>query len=407
MNKKTTIHRRDFIRSSAAAATLATAASRSRIIGANDRIRLGVIGTGGRATHLSLQVNRLKRTEWVAVADIWATRCNQWEERVKAKVDKYSDYGKLLDRKDIDGVIVGTLDHVHAQITIDACRAGKDVYVEKPMTSLPEQGPEVVRAVRETKRIVQVGMQQRSIPYFVEAKQRFIDTGLIGDVHMVRTIWNKNAGYTVRVPPGMEKKPADLDWEACLAWLPKIPWDPKRYFNRFAYWDFSTGGMTGGLFVHMVDVAHWYLNLKKCDYASGLGGIYHFRDGRDTPDNINLVLKYPKKVNITFEATITDFAGREVTDIVFMGTGGRLSIFRRGYRFIAAPGSAREGEEYTHYGPYGSSAEHLANWLDCMESRRRPNADAVEGHYSAMACHIGNLAYREKSCIRWRKEWDV
>ena len=366
---------------------------------------MGVIGTGQRATHLSKQVNQLDRTEWVAVADIWDERCRRWQKEVGAEVAVYSDYRSLLDRSDIDGVIIGTFDHVHAQITAEVCRAGKDVYVEKPMTSLPEQGAEVVKAVRETKRVVQVGMQQRSMPCFVEAKERFIDSGMIGDVHMVRTIWNKNAGYTVTVPPGMEQKPAKLDWEACLAWLPKTPWDPKRYFNRFAYWDFATGGMTGGLFVHMVDVAHWYLGLEKCDRASGLGGIYHFSDGRDTPDNINLLLQYPQGVNVTFEATITDFAGREVTDIVFMGTGGRLSIFRQGYTFLTAEG--RNSQEITHKGSYGSSVEHLANWLDCMASRKAPNATEVDGHYSAMACHIGNLAYQKNECIGWNKEWDV
>jgi predicted dehydrogenase len=397
------VTRRDFLSTSLAAGPVVSAAISRRVLGANDRIRLGVIGSGGRSQHLTSQVNQLEGFEWVAVSDVWEQRCRQWEEKAGVRVEKYQDYRKLLDRNDIDGVLVGTFDHVHAQITADACRAGKDVYVEKPMTSLPDQGLEVVQAVRETKRIVQVGMQQRSMPCFVEAKERFIDNGRIGDVHMVRTIWNKNAGYTVKVPSGMEKKPKDLDWEACLAWLPSIPWDPKRYFNRFAYWDFSTGGMTGGLFVHMVDVAHWYLGLQKCESAVGLGGIYHFTDGRDTPDNINLVVTYPNRVNITFEASITDLAGREVTDIVFMGTGGRLSIFRRGYRFITRGG----GEEISHTGSYGSSKEHLANWLDCMRSRKPANATEVDGHYSAMACHMGNVAYQKRTCITWQKEWDV
>lgn len=400
--QKKGMSRRTFIAGSAGV-TMATAASRSRILGANDRIRLGVIGSGSRVQSLSGQLNRVGGSEWVAVCDIWAQRCLQWENRVGAKVDKYSDHRKLLERNDIDAVLIGTFDHVHAPITIDACRAGKDVYVEKPMTSVPEQGPEVVKVVRDTQRVVQVGMQQRSIPYFVEAKQRFIDTGQIGDVHMVRTIWNKNAGYTVKVPPGMEQKPDDLDWEACLGWLPQIPWDPKRYFNRFAYWDFSTGGMTGGLFVHMVDVAHWYLGIQKPAYANGLGGIFHFDDGRDTTDNINLTLQYPEDINITFEATITDFAGREVTDIVFMGTGGRLSIFRTGYTFLSAGGD----EEISHHGPYGNSEQHLANWLDCIRSRKDPNATAVDGHYSSMACHVGNLAYKEKRTVQWQSSWDV
>jgi predicted dehydrogenase len=223
---------------------------------------------------------------------------------------------------------------------------------------------------------------------------------------MVRTIWNKNSGYTVEVPPGMENKPADLDWDSCLAWLPKIPWDPKRYFNRFAYWDFATGGMTGGLFVHMVDVVHWYLGLKRCQYATGLGGIYHFEDGRDTPDNINLTLKYPEGVNVTFEATITDFGAHELTDIVFMGTGGRLSVFRSGYTFLTPPVRGRS-REISRKGEYGSAREHLAEWLECMGTRKEPSANSVEGHYSAMACHVGNLAYRENKCVRWQKEWDV
>lgn len=400
------VTRRSFISSTVAATALTSAASSQKVLGANDRIRLGVIGTGGRSTAVASQISRVGGIEWVAAADIWPDRCDQWEKALDAKVDKYSDYRKLLDRNDIDGVLIGTFDHVHAQITIDACRAGKDVYVEKPMTSRPEQGIDVVKTVRETKRVVQVGMQQRSIPYFVEAKERFIDSGLLGDVHMVRTIWNKNAGYTVKYPPGMEQKPANLDWDACLAWLPKIPWDPKRYFNRFAYWDFATGGMTGGLFVHMVDVAHWYLGLKRCDFATGLGGIYHFEDGRDTPDNINLTLKYPEEVNITFEATITDFGAHEVTDIVFMGTGGRLSIFRTGYTFLAPP-VGQTSEEISHHGPYGSAIQHTANWLDCMRSRKDPAATAEDGHYSAMACHIGNMAYNEKACVAWKKEWDV
>jgi hypothetical protein len=112
---------------------------------------------------------------------------------------------------------------------------------------------------------------------------------------------------------------------------------------------------------------------------------------------------YPSRVNITFEASITDLAGSEVTDIVFMGTGGRLSIFRRGYTFVTRGG----GEEISHTGAYGTSKEHLANWLDCIRSRQQPNATEVDGHFSAMACHLGNLAYQTRSCVYWRKEWDV
>lgn len=386
--------------------TALTAYSALRILGSNDRIRLGVIGSGNRARYLMRVANEIGDIEWAAVSDIWDVSRDKAAETAGKPITSYPDYRSLLDRKDINGVIVGTFDHVHSQITVDACRSGKDVFVEKPMTSLPMQGHEVVRAVRETNRIVQVGMQQRSIPHFIEAKQRFFDSGLIGQVAMVRTIWNSNRGYLTPVPPGMERKPTDLDWDRCLAWLPKIPWDPKRYFNRFAYWDFSTGGQTGGLFVHMVDVVHWFLNIKKPSSAVALGGIYQYNDGRDTPDNINLILKYPEKINVTFEASITDLVRKESADIVFMGSGGRLYIFRYGYKFLPAKKNEHLGEITFEKGT-GSATTHVKNWLDCMRTRRQPNADVTAGHYSSMACHIGNIAYQEKNRVLWRNKWDV
>jgi predicted dehydrogenase len=399
------ISRRSFMASTVAATV--SAASARRVHGANDRIRLGIIGTGGRGSYLMREVNKIGGIQWVAVCDAWTVRRDQGAALAAAAgpgAAKDADYRKLLERKDIDGVIVATWDNTHARITIDACAAGKDVYVEKPMTSLPMQGHGVVKAAREHGRIVQVGMQQRSMANFIEARQRFFDTGLIGKVHMVRTIWNANSGYLTPVPAGMERKPEGLDWDSCLGDLPRIPWDPKRYFNRFAYWDLSSGGQTGGLFVHMVDVVHWYLNLLKPVAAVAGGGIYQYDDGRDTPDNINLILEYSEKLNVTFEATITDMIPEESADIVFMGTLGRLSIFRSGYRFLPSPANPTKGEVTGGRAPEGA---HLANWLECVKSRNQPNADAVAGHYSSMACHIGNIAYRQQTRVTWQKEWDL
>ncbi len=271
------------------------------------------------------------------------------------------------------------------------------------MTSLPMQGVDLVRAVRDTKRIVQVGMQQRSMAHFIEAKQRFFDTGLIG----TGRTWSAPSGTPTAAtsnagPAGMETKPAGLDWDACLGWLPKIPWDPKRYFNRFAYWDFSTGGQTGGLFVHMVDVVHWYLGLTRARAAVALGGIYQYNDGRDTPDNINAIVDYPQNLTVTFEATVTDMIPRDSAIIVFMGSGGRLSIFRHGYTFQHADTKRPD----ITAGPTPESA-HMANFLDCVRTRKQPNADAVSGHYSALACHIMNMAYKQGGRVVWDNNWDV
>lgn len=415
-----------------------TAASAARVLGANDRIRLGIIGAGGRGRAVMQHAVQAGEIEWTAICDAWDLRRDQAKEITGSEVESYSDYRELLNRNDVDGVIIATPDHWHSRMTVDACRAGKDVYVEKPMTSLPMQGHEVVQAQRETGRIIQVGMQQRSMPHFIEAKKRFFDSGMIGRVGMVRTVWNGNIGYNTPVPPGMEKKPEGLDWDAVLGWLPKKPWDPKMYFNRFAYWDFSSGGQTGGLFVHMVDVVHWYLGLRNALSAVAAGGIYDFPDGRDTPDNINLILEYPQRLNVTFEASLSTHANAHVTrqmgstrdiyeefsdflrdpevrkssmeaDIVFLGTGGRLSIFRRGYEFSPRPadGGPAVVKASAQAGDYLTNIGHMKNWLDCMRSRKRPHADAVEGHYSAMACHIGNIAYKEGRKVPWSMDWHV
>jgi len=379
-----------------------SAAAAVRAFGANNRIRLGLIGAGGRGNHLIRMANANGGIEWVAVCDAWDRRRDETSGRLGAPVKRYSDYRALLDHKDIDAVIVATWDHMHSRITCDACRAGKDVFVEKPMTSLPMQGVDVVNAVRDTHRVVQVGVQQRSHAHFIEARQKFFDSGAIGKVNMVRTYWNANTGYLEKPPAGMETRPEGLDWDTALGWLPKIPWDPKRYFNRFAYWDFSTGGQTGGLFVHLVDVVHWYLGLTRARSAVALGGIYLYNDGRDTPDNINGIVEYPDNLVVTFEATLTDMIGKESVDICFHGDRGRLSIFRQGYRFTPAEKGAPEVTG-------GTSPEeaHMGNFLDCVRTRKQPNADVVSGHYSALSCHLMNEAYKTGARAFWQHEWDV
>ncbi|MCX6623393.1 MAG: Gfo/Idh/MocA family oxidoreductase [Acidobacteria bacterium] len=381
----TVVSRRSFVAASW------TAASAARVPGANDRVQLGIIGSGARGQYLMKRANQAGGLQWVGVCDAWDRRRDEAAALSGAEPRKYGDYRRLLDEKQLDGVIVATWDNNHAQLTIDACRAGKDVYVEKPLTSRPEQGPPLVKAVRETGRIVQVGVQQRNTPHFAEARERFVASGLLGRVHMVRTVWNNNAGYLYRPPAGMEQQPAGLDWNACLGSLPKIPWDPKRFFNRYAYLDLCCG-QTGGLFVHMIDVVQWYLGISKPASVVARGGIFQYADGRDTPDNVNLILEYPEKLTVTFEASLTDGVQEENADIVF----------REGYRFIPA-GKTKESQISVPW----TRDRHIDNWLDCIRSRKQPNATVDQGHFSAMACHMGNIALASRSPVTWRKEWDI
>jgi len=380
-----------------------TAASAGRIIGANNRIRLGVIGTGGRGRYLMSNANKTASgIQWVAIADAYDLQRDRAEDAAGTKVDKYADYRNVLDRKDIDAVIIATWDQAHCEMAVAACEAGKDLYVEKPLTLHPMEGHQIVKAVRQHKRVLQTGTQQRTYPHFIEAKERFIDSGKIGRITMVRTIWNGNGAYRNQKPPaGMTQKPPGLDWDVCQAPLPKVPWDAKRYFNHYVYWDYSTNAQMGGLFVHMVDVAHWYLKVDKPLAAVCMGGIYLGHEGRDTADNINSIVEYPGGLLVTFEANVTDMLAKENADIVFMGTGGRLHIFRYGYRYLPA----EKGAEPIIAG--ATPELHVANWLDCMRSRKPAACDENAGHYSAMACHICNISYKEKRRVEWREEWNV
>jgi len=380
------------------------AASAARVLGANDRIRLGLIGAGGRGRYLMSNALKTKGAEiqWVAVADAWDLQCERAEKVAGSPLQKYADYRALLDRRDLDAVVIATWDNTHCRITVDACQAGKDVYLEKPMSLHPMEGHQIVRAVRRHKRILQTGTQQRSYPHFIEAKERFFASGRIGKVTMVRCIWNGNAAYRNQAPPpGFQQKPPGLNWDLCQGDLPKLPWNPKRYFNHYVYWDYSTNAMMGGLFVHMVDVVHDYLGIFRPAAAFCSGGILLDKQDRDTPDNINAIVEYPNGLLVTFEGNVTDMIPEEAQNIVFMGTEGRLSIFRWGYRFQPAERGAAA------ITAPASPELHVANWLDCVRNRTKPRCDEIAGHYSAMACHLSNLSFRQKRRIQWRPEWDV
>jgi predicted dehydrogenase len=388
------------------ALSAATAAASTRIVGAADRLRIGIIGSGARGQLLMRYLNQAGGADWVAVADLYNARRDEAETIAGHSLEKFCDYRRLLERKDIDGVIIATPDHWHARMLLDAVRAGKDVYCEKPMAPTPAQGVAIVKAVKEAKRIVQTGTQQRSLPVIREAKEKFIDTGLIGTVTMVHCYWNQNFGYVIpdkvlAMLPGMKTKPDELDWNAWLGPLPKAPWNPLKFLRPFLFWGSSS--IAGNILIHYLDVIHWYLGLQNPTWAVSMGGLYYYRDGREVPDTYSSSLEYPEGVVVSYGSCFAERTGlRQPTDLIFMGTGGRLQVFRDGYRFV--PESIKAGA-ITAAGKDGH--QHMQNWLECIRTRQQPNADVVTGHYLAAACYLSTVAYFEKRPAYWQDSWDL
>lgn len=391
-------------------AFLATTTAGAKVLGANERIRLGVIGTGGRGQYLMKELEKIGGVEWVAVCDVYDVRRRAAAALAKTPVREYGDHRRVLDHQDIDAVIIATPDHWHAPIAIDAARAGKDIYVEKPMVHNPQDGQAVVRAVREQGRILEVGTQGRALPQFVEAKQRFIDTGVVGKVGLVRTWYTSNRGYIQQPPPGMAVKPEGLDWERWLGPGPKVAWNPHIYFSPYK-WRHYCGGQTMGIAIHVVDSAHHWLNLTKVKSAVAAGGIYFYDDGRDTPDVVSFLLEYPQGLTLTFEAEVLSAPGVKTTaGVQLRGTGGTLMAERYvqdiGWEYVPNERFSRQPAE-TGKGTGASAQNILRDWLECVRSRRRPIANEVDGYYSSVACFMANEAFYRQARVEWNRNWEL
>lgn len=400
--------RRQILKSSAAALT---AASYGRVMGANDRLRLGSIGTGGRGKYLMRELIKVGGVEWSAVCDIYSVRRDEAAGIAGGPVKGYNDYRQLLEHKDIDAVIIATPDHWHAQATIDACNAGKDIYVEKPMVHYPAHGQAVVRAARANKRVIAVGTHSRAVPHIQEARQKFVETGLLGKVGLVRTWIDSNGGYAQTAPQGMQQKPDGLDWERWLGSGPKVPWNPEIYFSPYK-WLHYDGGMIMGIGIHSIDSAHQFLHLTNPSAAVAGGGLYHYKDGRDTGDVINLILEYPQEVTVTFEAEALSVGmpQRKAAGTEFRGTGGVLEVLwydkDLGYEFTPNPKRSTAAPATAPGSPFNPTPL-LKNWMECIRTRQKPVSNEETGYYSAIACFMCNQAYRTQSRVVWNPEWSL
>jgi len=398
--------RRDFLRSAtkvASSSALAmTAASYSRVLGANDRVNLGLIGAGDRGNHVMGLFQNRPEVHVVAVCDAWGERVESTRQKAPGAAG-FANYEKLLETKPLDAVLIATPDHWHTKVAIAALNAGKDVYVEKPLTRTPEEGPLIVKAARENNRVCQVGMQQRSGTHYRVAKEKYFDTGKLGSITLARTWWYGNGWHLRKAPGNLRNKPDNLDWAQFVGPIKWRDYDPQQFYNWRAYLDFG-GGQVTDLFTHWIDVVHMFMGREIPCSANATGGVYHYRDGRTAPDTINVNLEYadPNPFTATFEATLVP--GIKGEAIEMCGSEGRLWIDRSRYEYY--PLNAKEPAEVLKTVKIEGTndpltQEHVNNFLDCLKSRARPNGDVLIGHRSAQASHLGNISYVERRRINF------
>jgi predicted dehydrogenase len=386
---QTALPRRAFL-----GAAAATALSYSRVLGANERVNLGLIGCGSRGRGDLGNFIATDTVNITALCDVYEANIDLAKAGAKsASAKTFSDHRKLLEVKELDAVLIGVPDHWHSRIAIDALNAKKDVYVEKPLTLKIEEGPEVVKAARVNNRICQVGMQQRSGQHYLQAKAEYMDTNKLGKITLVRTWWHGNTYHLRKAPPSLATQPSNLDWAHFLGPLKWRDWDPQQYYNWRAYLDFG-GGQVTDLFTHWIDVVHMFMGKDIPIAASASGGVYHYKDGRTAPDTINVLLEYPSDFTATFEATLVP--GIRGEGIEFCGTEGKLYIDRGRYEFTPI---GRNPTPVVVKAFSNLDRDHIQNFLDCVKSRKLPNGDVLVGHRSAQASHLGNISYMQKRRI--------
>ena len=387
------MNRRSLIRGAAAM----SAASYMRVLGANDRVQLGLIGCGDRGEYVMTVFQNSKQVDVNAVCDIYGAKIDKVQQKA-ATAKGFNDHRKLLEAKNVDAVLIATPDHWHSTCAIDALNAGKDVYVEKPLTLTIDEGPPIVKAARVNNRICQVGMQQRSGENYLEAKRLYLDSGKLGKITMARTWWHGNTYHLRTAPAALQNRPSNLDWARFLGPVKWRDYDPQQYFNFRAYLDFG-GGQVTDLFTHWIDVVHMFMGQDNPIAASAAGGVYHYKDGRTAPDTINVLLEYPKEWVATFEATLAP--GIKGAAVEMCGTEGKLFITRQGYEFTSAERNAVPVKvPYTK----DQTIDHVQNFIDCCRSRKLPNADVQIGHRSAAASHLGNIAYVQKRRLNYNPD---
>ncbi len=401
---------------SMAGVSIFTAASYGRVLGANDRVRVGLIGNGLIGKRHLLDFQAQPDVDVVGVCDLSDERLDEAAAIAGSAAPRHKDFRRLLDRPEVDAVVVSTPDHWHALMTILACAAGKDVYVEKPLTHVLREGEWMPRAAAHHRRVVQVGTQQRSGRHYQRCRE-LIRAGHIGDLRHVRIAAHRNILPGFTQPVG--KPLSAADWDMWLGPAPFVPFDARRCLYHFRwFWDYS-GGQTTNLLTHEIDVVQWVTDARP-RRVSALGGRFALQGLGETPDVFEAVFEYPD-----FLAT---WSGCEVAasgggGLEFHGTKGLLKLNRAGFEVVpdreippedqiprfTAPRPSTENTAWRTSALHEEGYEqvrdqfvpHVRNFVDCVKSRATPASDLASGHATAIPCHLANIAMKVGRVLRW------
>ncbi len=404
--------------------------SAGKIVGANDRVNVGLIGCGGRGRLVAKLMREVPKVEIAAVCDVYDPQAAAAQERAGPGCRSCGDFRKLLEQKEVDAVVIATPDHWHAIPAVLACQAGKDVYVEKPLAHTIKEGRAMVEAARRSNRIVQAGTQHRSAPHFREVA-RIIQSGELGPVHFVR-VWN----YLNMSPDGIGRAPDSsppdgLDWDFYLGPAPYVPFNKNRFLVTYRwFWDYA-GGMATDYGTHRFDSVLQVMGADAPASVTASGGRYALEDGAETPDVLQITYEFPRYV-LSYEASMLNGHGcggrtpgrnyyltRGKDDrphgMAFYGTNGALFADRVGFEIYPEPqGESGPGAANLSAGPSGgyrmerkeaqgedATSLHVRNFIECVRSRQTPVADVEIGHRAATVAHLGNIAYRAGRKVRW------
>jgi predicted dehydrogenase len=447
MRRREGITRREFIERSVGGAVVATGAAAwvqpagasgparpQKPVAAGDKVTMGVIGAGIRGIEDMRTI--LEAGGNVAmVCDLYDGHLRRAQE-IQANTPTTRDYRAVLDRKDIDAVLIATSDHWHAPIAMAAMKAGKDVYCEKPMTHTIPEALEMVRVSRETGRVVQVGSQSLSMQSTHKGKE-WVDAGEIGTIYNIQCeIYRPDPVGAWKYPVPPDASPETIDWETFLGDAPKRPFDAARFFQFRNWWDYGTG-IAGDEYVHLLSRVHFLMNVQYPQNAVANGGIYHWTGDRDVPDIHNTLYDYGKFQVVVLANLVSNFDGGEI--VRFMGDKGTVVLtegsasllpydecWEYSYPLDSWPRDTkaafveahkndptsdiggchdRAGRPQQHFRQNAEGTrDHMLNFFEGVRTRQQPIENVDFGCGTAVACHMANISYREKQRVMWDAE---